>query len=236
MNSPAISAGASSRSAAPRRSPRRCRWWRRRRCARRSRRRSTRARSRGCCTACSAARPHTRGRLHASAARGPRGPQACGHPGRAPTRACAAHSTPTCSGSPSQFDPASTVFITAGRKAAQFVARTRPAARRRVRLRRLADIRRGAGDRRASPATLPEGRGGPGADRRDAVRQHAHPGAGDDRVSAGRRDQGLQVAGAESRGELGRRHDRDRVRAERRGGARLSARRITSTSTSTTCC
>ena len=39
---PATSAGASSRSAAPRRSPRRCRWWRRRRCARRSRRRSTR--------------------------------------------------------------------------------------------------------------------------------------------------------------------------------------------------
>ena len=30
----------------------------------------------------------------------------------------------TCSGSPSQFDPATTVFITAGRKAAQFVART----------------------------------------------------------------------------------------------------------------
>ena len=36
----ATSAGASSRSAAPPRSPRPCRWWRRRRCARRSRRRS----------------------------------------------------------------------------------------------------------------------------------------------------------------------------------------------------
>ena len=30
-----------------------------------------------------------------------------------------------CSASPAQFDPQSTVFITAGRKAAQFVARTR---------------------------------------------------------------------------------------------------------------
>ena len=42
-----------------------------------------------------------------------------------PTRACAARSTPTSSGSPRSSTRQSTVFITAGRKAAQFVARSR---------------------------------------------------------------------------------------------------------------
>ena len=57
---PAISDGASSRSAARRRSPRPCRWWRRRRCARRRRRRSRRRPSRGASIACSGARRHGR--------------------------------------------------------------------------------------------------------------------------------------------------------------------------------
>ena len=42
-----------------------------------------------------------------------------------PTRGCAERSTRTCSALASQFDPATTVFITAGRKASQFVARTK---------------------------------------------------------------------------------------------------------------
>ena len=66
---------------APRRSPRRCRWSRRRRCARRSRPRSTRGRSRGCSIASSAAR-RACAELHAPAARGARGADARRDPGR----------------------------------------------------------------------------------------------------------------------------------------------------------
>ena len=87
-----------------------------------------------------------------------------------------------------RYDPKSTVFITAGRKAAQFVARTRrqlvaefpygdtpkfPEARA------IAD---------AGPRSLPEGRGRRGQDRRDALRQHAHAAGRDPRVAPDRRD------------------------------------------------
>ena len=70
---PATSAGASSRSATPRRSPRRCRWWRRRRCARRSRRRSPAGRSPAAVSHPALARRTQRRRFSASAARGARG-------------------------------------------------------------------------------------------------------------------------------------------------------------------
>ena len=117
----ATSAGASSRSAAPRRSPKPCRWWRRRRCARRSRPRWPRGRSRSCCTASSATR-RPRPRFHASAAGGARSAPARRDPGRRRQGAVrgAQHQRVPPGG---QFDPATTVFITAG-KAAQFVART----------------------------------------------------------------------------------------------------------------
>ena len=77
-----------------------------------------------------------------------------------------------------QFDPHSTVFITAGRKAAQFVAAHAAAARRRVPLRRHAAVRRSARHRGVRARPLPEGRSGRGPDRRHALRQHADAGAG----------------------------------------------------------
>ena len=62
-----------------------------------------------------------------------------------------------------------------------------PAARRRVRLRGFADVRRGPGHRGLRPRSVPQGRRRPGVDRRDALRQHAHAEAGAHRISAGRR-------------------------------------------------
>ena len=59
----------------------------------------------------------------------------------------------------SQFDPESTIFITAGRKAAQFVVRYAASAGRRVRVRRLADLRRSESDCHVCPRSLPQGRG-----------------------------------------------------------------------------
>ena len=75
------------------------------------------------------------------------------HPDRAPTRGCAARSTPTSSAWPRSSTRSTTVFITAGRKAAQFVARTQAPARRGVHLQGHAAVHRGAGDCRRSPAT-----------------------------------------------------------------------------------
>ena len=76
-----------------------------------------------------------------------------------------------------QFDPQSTVFITAGRKAAQFVARTGRQLAAEFTLRRHAAIRGGQGHCRLCPRPVPEGGGGPGPDCRHALRQHAHPAA-----------------------------------------------------------
>ncbi len=53
-----------------------------------------------------------------------------------------------------QFDPQSTVFITAGRKAAQFVARTGRQLARGIRLRRLADVPRSPSDCHVRARTL----------------------------------------------------------------------------------
>ena len=74
-----------------------------------------------------------------------------------------------------EFDTQSTVFITAGRRAAQFIARTRPATDRRVRLRRLAAVRGGQGDCGLCPQPLLETGSGRGPDRRHAFRQHSDP-------------------------------------------------------------
>ena len=89
-----------------------------------------------------------------------------------------------------------------------------PAAGRRVPLRRLADLRRGPGDRRVRPRPVPEGGGGRGADRRDAVHQHADAGAGDDRVPADRQIRACKVPVGVGGGGLGG-SSRHRVRAER---------------------
>ena len=77
-----------------------------------------------------------------------------------------------------RFDPHSTVFITAGRKAAQFVARTRRQLIAEFPVRRHAAVRRSPRDRGAGPRSVPEGRGGRGPDRRHALRQHADAAAG----------------------------------------------------------
>ncbi len=91
----------------------------------------------------------------------------------------------------------------------------RAAAGRGVRLRRLADVRRGAGHCGVCAGPLSQRRGGPGAHRRHPIRQHADAGGGHHRVSAGRTDHGPEGAGGRiGRGARGR-HRRDAVRAER---------------------
>ena len=129
-----------------------------------------------------------------------------------------------------QFDPASTVFIAAGRKAAQFVARTRPAAGRRVRLRRYAAFRRGAGDRRVRPRSVPRRRGRPGAIVAtrfvNTLTQEPVP---CEYLPVGEIT-GLKIPGAEPRGGADRRHGGDAVRTERRGACSSYLLRTISTS------
>ena len=55
-----------------------------------------------------------------------------------------------------QFDPATTVFITAGRRAAQFVARTGRQLAAEFAYEDTPDVRRGQGDRRLRPRPVPE--------------------------------------------------------------------------------
>ncbi len=62
-----------------------------------------------------------------------------------------------------EFDPETTVFITAGRKAAQFVARTRGSLIAEFPYGDTPTFRRGAGDRGAGARPLPEGRSRRGA-------------------------------------------------------------------------
>ena len=94
-----------------------------------------------------------------------------------------------------QFPAESTLYITAGRKAAQFVARIAPPAGGGVRLRRYADLRRSQGHLRVRAGPVPERRGRSGAGRRHPVRQHADAGADLHRVPAGRRDHRAEGAG-----------------------------------------
>ena len=97
-----------------------------------------------------------------------------------------------------QFDPATT-RLHHRRPQGRAVRRPhRPAAGRRVRLRRHPDVRRGAGDRRLRPRPVPQAGGGPGPGRRHALRQHADPGAGRRRVPAGGRDHGAEDPGRAS--------------------------------------
>ena len=76
-----------------------------------------------------------------------------------------------------QFDPATTLFIAAGKRAAQFIARHPPAVGRGVHLHRLAAVRRGPSDRRVCPRPFLERRSGSSPGCRDAVHQHADPGS-----------------------------------------------------------
>ena len=188
MASPATSAGASSRSAAPRRSPRRCRWSRRRRCARRSRPRSTRGRSRDCSTASSAARRRRRRDFAHPLLEVREVRQARGDPGRrrqGPVRRAEQQRVPPRRRS---SIPQSTVFITAGRKAAQFVARTRRQLAAEFAYGDSPHFREARAIAAFARDLFLKRRGRRGPDRRDALRQHADAGAGDDRVPAGRRD------------------------------------------------
>ena len=234
--SPRISAGASGRSAAPRRSPRRCRWWRRRRCARRSRRRSPRRRSRGGSIASSAARPPGRvdfqhPLLEVRAVRrravilvaGRQGAvRRAQHQRLPPGRAV--RSRRRRSSSPPAARPRSSSRARGRQLAAEFAYGDSPTF---AEARAIAAFARDLFLKR---------RGGPGADRRHAVRQHADAGGGHDRVPAGRRDHGAEGAGRRIRRGARRRHGRDRVRAERRGASWATCSATTSTSTSTTCC
>ena len=170
--------------AAPRRSPRPCRWWPHRRCARPSRPRSRRGRSRSCCIASSAARPPgcTSSRIR------------CSRRAQVRRRAvilvaadkglCGALNTNVFRLA-SQFDPESTVFITAGRKAAQFVARTRRQLAAEFAYGDTPTFAEARAIAAFAARPVPQGRGRRGADRRDAVRQHAHAGGHVPRVPAG---------------------------------------------------
>ena len=169
-------ADASARSPAPRRSPRRCRWWRHRRCARPNKWRWPAILLCACCTGCSArattyaaefSHPllevrevRRRAVILVGADKG-----LCGALNSNVFRVAA------------QFDPQSTVFITAGRKARAIHRPQRPAACCGVSLCRHAAIFGGQGDRRLCPRPVPETGGGPGPDRRHALCQHAHPAA-----------------------------------------------------------
>ena len=122
--------------------------------------------------------------------RSARGPQARGHSDRRRQGTVRRAQHATSSAMAAQFDPESTIFITAGRKAAQFIAR--------IRRQLAAEFAYGDtptfAEARAIAAFARDlflkRRGGPGADRRHPFRQHADPGAGHARVPAGRRDQG----------------------------------------------
>ena len=97
-------------------------------------------------------------------------------------------------------------------------------------------VRRSPRDRGARPRSVPEGRGGRGPDRGDAIRQHADP-AGRSSSSFCR---SAKSRAADSRRRIrsgpGRRHHRVRSssRAPKRSSAICSG--TTSTSSSTTCC
>ena len=184
----ATSAGGSRRSAAPRRSPRRCRWWRRRRCARRSRRRLPRRPF-----AQLLYRIQRQATTHAVDFTHPllesaRGPQARGHPRRrrqGPVRRAQQQRVPAGRPVRSGRRPCSSP---PDARRAQFVART---GRQLVAEFAYGDTPRFA-EARAIAAFARDlflkRRSRRGADRRDALRQHADAGAGVRRVSAGRRD------------------------------------------------
>ena len=111
------------------------------------------------------------------------------------------------------------------------------AAGRRVPLRRHARVRRGSRHRGVGARTVPQRRGGRGPDRRDAVRQHAR------RSSRSSLEflpvgeiKGLRMPGVDAGSGAGARDRANSVRAERGGGARRICCRITSTSSSTSCC
>ncbi len=88
-----------------------------------------------------------------------------------------------------EFDPESTVFITAGRKAAQFVARSQ---RKLIAEFTYSDTPRYPEARAIASLclrSLLERGGGPGPRRCDAVHQHIDPGSNMSRVSSGGRNQ-----------------------------------------------
>ena len=85
-----------------------------------------------------------------------------------------------------QFDPADDGLHHGGPQGRTVRGPDQAAAGRGVRLRRLADVLRGAGHCRLCAGPLSQRRRGPGAHRRDPVRQHADAGGGHHRVSAGR--------------------------------------------------
>jgi len=106
-----------------------------------------------------------------------------------------------------EFDPATTVFITAGKQAAQFIARTGRALTAEF-LHRLAAVRRGASDCRSCPRPVFERRRGSGPGSRDAVHQHIDPATRRGRVFADRRDQRAEDSGRGIRSGPRRRRDR----------------------------
>ena len=89
-----------------------------------------------------------------------------------------------------KLDKNTTVFITAGRKAAQFIARTKRQLAGGVHLQGRADVCRGAGDLQICAGFVPEGRGGRRGHFVHQVRFHAGAAAEHDSVFAGRQNQG----------------------------------------------
>ena len=131
----------------------------------------------------------------------------------------------------------STVFITAGRKAAQFVARTRRQLAAEFAYGDTPTFAEARAIAALRPRPLPEGRGGRGADRRHAVRQHADAGAVSARVPAGRRHhRRCKIPERWTEEALAADTDGVAVRAQRRGRARLSARALPQHLSSTSSC
>ena len=136
----------------------------------------------------------------------------------------------------SQFDTATTVFITAGKKAAQFVARSGRTLAAEFEYHDTPTFpeARAIAARRARAHGNRAGRRSAGGD--DALRQHAHAGAGVGRVPAGGRDPQPESAGHRIR----RGADRPTMpkspssRAPKPCSPISSA--TTSTSSSTSCC
>ncbi len=194
---PARSAGASSRSAARRRSPRPCRWSRLRRCARRRTPPSRRRRSRAGSTASSGSATTRRGRLPASAARSAR---RCSKPRRDPRRQrqgpvrCAQHQpVPRRAQYRSEVDDLHHRRPQGARSSSPACSRTLTAE---FAVRRLADASPKRG--RSPPSRATSSCSGEVDQVRDRhnLHQHAHPGTGHHRIPAGRRNQGAAESSA----------------------------------------
>ena len=153
------------------------------------------------------------------------------------TRACAARSTATCSAWPPSSTRRPPCSSPPGKRAAQFIARTRRQLVAEFTYHGLAALRRGQAIADVCPRPVFEGRGGPGPGRRHAVHQHAHPASRSavEFLPIGE-IKGLKIPGRGIRSGVGRRHRPSSCSSPARKPSWAISFRITSTSTSTRSC